>query len=72
MMDPREIIDQLLNGELESFTSQEPHDVLVVCEQALGEGQGPVRGHRSFAFESRCSICKLAHRYGGGESLSIL
>ena len=37
-MDPRQIIDQLLNGELESFTSQEPHDVLVVCEQALGEG----------------------------------
>lgn len=38
MMDPRQIIQQLLNGELESYASETPHDVLVVCEQALGEG----------------------------------
>ena len=37
-MAPRYILDQLLNGELETFTSQTDHDVLIVCEQALGEG----------------------------------
>ncbi len=37
-MDPRQIVSQLIRGDITEFKSDTIHDVLVVAEQALGEG----------------------------------
>ena len=38
-MDPRQVISELITGQRTEFVSTEPHDVLIIAEQAICEGQ---------------------------------
>ena len=38
-MDPRQVISELISGQRTEFVSTEPHDVLIIAEQAICEGQ---------------------------------
>ena len=37
-MNPAIVVDQIRSGERTGYTSSEPHDLLLICEQALGQG----------------------------------
>ena len=37
-MNPVTIVNQIRSGERTGYTSTEPHDLLLICEQALGQG----------------------------------
>ncbi len=37
-MDPRVVIAELISGQREEFVTKEPHDVLIIAEQAICEG----------------------------------
>ena len=41
-MDPREVIDELLTGKQIQENEYENHELLIVCEQALGEGHDEI------------------------------
>ena len=59
-MDPRQIVNQLLNGELDSFTPENPHEGLIVCEQALGEGHTQIYENlKSSLSESEIAFCNF-------------
>ena len=38
-MDPRQVISELISGQRTEFVSTEPHDVLIIAEQSICEGQ---------------------------------
>ena len=38
-MNPATIVEQIRSGERTEYTSSEPHDLLLICEQALGQGE---------------------------------
>ncbi len=59
-MDPRQIVRQLLNGELDSFISENPHEVLIVCEQALGEGHTQIYDNlKSTLSDTEIAFCNF-------------
>ena len=41
-MNPATIVNQIKSGELTGYTSSEPHDLLLICEQALGQGDSEI------------------------------
>lgn len=41
-MNPATIVNQIKSGELAGYSSSEPHDLLLICEQALGQGDSEV------------------------------
>ncbi len=38
-MNPADIVDGIRTGVITDFTASEPHDFLLICEQALGQGE---------------------------------
>ena len=41
-MNPETIVNEIRSGSRSDYVSTEPHDYLLICEQALGQGEAQI------------------------------